>query len=1266
MKKILLLLLLLPFISFGQTVVDLETWGLTSNGTGSNVQTYVQSGSLIGPSNPSDTPISYSTAGLLTSGWADSSFQNYKYFEISIAPTTGNVIWISNLLFQQAGISNGGNNGPSNYTVKYYVSENGSTLGNFYTQGTTLILEESISSNTSKNVTINQSLASNQKLIIRFYARGGNSWNTDIGWRILANTLKFTGYKLAPLNGTYIIGSVAGAHFPNITAAVSRLNSVGVSGPVTFLLDENQTVISHITINQFTGSSTTNTLTIKPNIEKDITINANMQFNYTGVPSVFLFNGTSNVIIDGSNSLTNTKNLTLINNDNLAHSARSTIWVASNGVTGSSNITVKNSILKFTNRNQDLTLLTGVYCGNNGIVSGDNYINVQPTTATNSNIIIENNEMINVKDAININGNSDVAKSPSGWKIRGNKIGSTIDSQKPVRGMYISNALNYEISGNTISGVRNNLNQTFDRGGVILLGTSSGIVSSNYINNITNTIMDNGEYYTAGIYANSTGITEIYNNMINNLYITSGDSSNDNHYFRKAHGIIIRSGNKTNIFYNTIVMDGAPASTAYASCLYITGGSNINIKNNIFVNSLSNTQYAMFKNGGTISSISNNDYYVTNATGKFLNRIGGISYPADPGATTAPTGWNSAIGDSNSLIFPPIFVSVTDLHLSNGENSMLKAATPISVIITDIDGDTRAAVPYMGADEILCSFLVKWNGSWSSKPTIDSKVVFVKSYNADGKLDENKDIEACSCYVEDNAKVVFNSGYTLKVVNEVKVVAGTLTFENNASLVQMSDEAVNSGKINYHRHTASVKRYDYTYWSSPVQGQTMHDLSPKTFYDKYYSYDNRWVVNKYGTLPMIKGEGYIIRAPQDHEINVAKVDETPVFKGIPNNGKIEKVVEKDKSYLLGNPYPSAINANKFLEDNSTVLQGTLYFWTHNSPPSSAILGDKKYNYTTADYATYNRTGGVGTGTAAEKDPKLNYPVGGVTNFSVPTGNIAAGQGFFAPTKAGGSVVFNNAMRISGGASGTDNAQFFKLSTSSKTTAKAEKSRIWLNLANSEGAFKQALIGYISGATNDYDGAFDGATYDGNIFVDFYSVNNEKNLTIQGRALPFVKKDSVALGYKSTIKGEFQISIDQADGVLAAQNVFLEDKDLKIVHDLKKETYTFSTEKGTFNSRFVLRYADKNAVDEVIVPEVPGQESNAVVMVSVKDGEIKINSTLTKLDKVVVYDAAGRKLFQKNKIDANVLLIPHFVWNHQVLIVDMVLIDGTKHSKKIIN
>jgi hypothetical protein len=33
--------------------------------------------------------------------------------------------------------------------------------------------------------------------------------------------------------------------------------------------------------------------------------------------------------------------------------------------------------------------------------------------------------------------------------------------------------------------------------------------------------------------------------------------------------------------------------------------------------------------------------------------------------------------------------------------------------------------------------------------------------------------------------------------------------------------------------------------------------------------------------------------------------------------------------------------------------------------------------------------------------------------------------------------------------------------------------VWLNLTNTQGAFKQTLIGYVSGATNDYESAYDG-------------------------------------------------------------------------------------------------------------------------------------------------------------------------------------------------
>ncbi|RVT79778.1 T9SS sorting signal type C domain-containing protein [Flavobacterium sufflavum] len=533
-----------------------------------------------------------------------------------------------------------------------------------------------------------------------------------------------------------------------------------------------------------------------------------------------------------------------------------------------------------------------------------------------------------------------------------------------------------------------------------------------------------------------------------------------------------------------------------------------------------------------------------------------------------------------------------------------------------------------------------WTTSWSNgTPTILQAIVF------NGNFSSTADLDACSCQVTTGSSVVINSGHTLKITNQVEVLGtGSLTFENNASLVQINDAAINTGNINYKRYTTPVRRYDFTYWSSPVAGQTLKNLSPNTLGDKYYGYNpsTGWVIYYNGAATMVAGNGYLIRAPETFSITVAAIDTNPVFIGKPNNGVVSLALTANNSYLLGNPYASAINADAFLDANSTVLEGTLYFWTHNSPPSISVAGDAIYNYTSNDYASYNRTGGVGTGTAA------------ITGGATPNGKIAAGQGFFAPTSVtGGTLVFNNSMRITG-----NNSQFFKLSTSTKsaiTVAIAEKNRIWLNLTNKEGAFKQTLIGYLTGATNNYDPGFDGVTYDGNQYVDFYSVNQGMNLSIQGRALPFVEKDSITLGYKSAIKGEFQISIDHADGALMSQTVFLEDKDLKILHDLRKEPYTFSTEKGVFNTRFMLRYVEKNTVEQV----------DKTVLVSVNKNEISVSSSEDMISKIIIYDISGAIIYQKDEIDTNDYVIQNLNLAPQVLIVNVILVNGKTTSTKIV-
>lgn len=545
------------------------------------------------------------------------------------------------------------------------------------------------------------------------------------------------------------------------------------------------------------------------------------------------------------------------------------------------------------------------------------------------------------------------------------------------------------------------------------------------------------------------------------------------------------------------------------------------------------------------------------------------------------------------------------------------------------------------------------NNTWSTSgwsngtPNINQRLIFTADYTNANDVD----IEGCSCHITGTSAVTIKSGRTFKIENEIDVTSGSsLTFENNASLVQINDAAENSGAINYHRNTAPVKRYDFTYWSSPVSGQTLKNLSPTTLYDKYYSYNNGWKIIYNGAATMEFGRGYLIRAPQTFSITTASVDTNPVFIGVPNNGVYPLTLAANQVHLLGNPYPSAIDADVFLDVNSSVLEGTLYFWTHNSPPSSAVAGDATYNYTTSDYATFNRTGGVNTTDVA------------ISGGIVPTGKIAAGQGFFAPaSSAGGTLIFNNSMRVEGGTSGVNNSQFFKLNTTAKSsTIAVEKNRIWLNLSNKQGAFKQTLVGYLTGATNNYDAGYDGITYDGNQFVDFYSINNKVNFSIQGRALPFVKTDSIALGYKSTIVGDFLISIDHADGALASQNVFLEDKELKVLHDLRREPYTFSTQKGVFNNRFVLRYVDNNTIEETSSARL-----NREVFVVVDNGVININTVDSALKTIIVFDTAGRRLYQKDNIDSNQFTIEKLDYGHQVLIVDILLADGTKLSSKIV-
>jgi hypothetical protein len=558
-----------------------------------------------------------------------------------------------------------------------------------------------------------------------------------------------------------------------------------------------------------------------------------------------------------------------------------------------------------------------------------------------------------------------------------------------------------------------------------------------------------------------------------------------------------------------------------------------------------------------------------------------------------------------------------------------------------------------------------YNGTiWSTAPTLNMNGVISTS----GTI--ANDVDLCSCTVNTGVTAIVAQGVMMRLQNELTVTGtGSLTFSDDSSLVQINDAASNSGSIFYQRVTTPISNFDYTYWSAPVAGQKLIDFSPNTLGDKFLSFDssiNNWKFENAYTTFMSKGTGYIIRGPQSQ---MAPLPPSPVsyqFTGAPHNGIVSVAIgAANNSVLAGNPYPSALDADSFILANTGItplgtgkISGTLYFWTHNtsirlaSTLAAGTAGSGSFAYTSDDYASYNITGGVGTASKSSTNP-------GAINDYIPSGKIAAGQSFFTSSALAGNVVFNNSMRVGVGSNVGNNSQFFKTASSGKSNGVIEKSRVWLDLYNTEGAYKQLLVGYITGATNNYDNIFDGITYNANAFLDFYSINKGNKLAIQGRELPFDITDEVPIGFSSKIDSNYKIAIGQVDGLLLEKNILLKDKELNVVHDLSKGPYSFTTAKGVFDERFVILYTNKTLSVDEVEPITQG------LLISTKNKSIAIQSSEETIADAYVYDIAGKQLFAKKAINANKMVISNLAATNVVLLVKVVLTNGSEVTQKIV-
>ncbi len=496
-----------------------------------------------------------------------------------------------------------------------------------------------------------------------------------------------------------------------------------------------------------------------------------------------------------------------------------------------------------------------------------------------------------------------------------------------------------------------------------------------------------------------------------------------------------------------------------------------------------------------------------------------------------------------------------------------------------------------------------WDGaSWSNgEPDSDMSATISGTYNSTG------DLNACTLTVTNNAQVIVNSGDDFKINGKVTVdVGASLTFESDANLLQTLDVA-NFGTIKSKRNAAMV-RQDYVYWSSPVTGQNLSVFSPLTLTNRFYTLDetaNAFVGIDPLSHDFTPAKGFMIRAPNTF-LNPPALPQSfiGIFTGVPNNGTITMPITAN-SYgynLIGNPYPSSLDAQLFLAQNP----GTLYFWTHRS--QGAASG--------ANYCTFNNTGG----TAA------------ISGGNPPNGTITSGQGFMLLANANGTATFTNSMRT-----GNNTGTFYRMAN--------EKHRIWLNLDGLTSGLNQILVGYIDGATNGVDIGMDGEQIEGGSSIS--SIINDSNYIIQGRALPFDDTDVVPLNFNAQTAGTYTISLDHVDGLFSGdQDIFLKDNLLGIAHSIKQSAYTFVSAEGSFANRFEITYQNSP-----LGTEAPLLDSNQITMYKER-GIIRINSGLITMSNVKVFDMRGRLVYEKDDINANETSLEDLKAEQEVLLVQI--------------
>lgn len=441
---------------------------------------------------------------------------------------------------------------------------------------------------------------------------------------------------------------------------------------------------------------------------------------------------------------------------------------------------------------------------------------------------------------------------------------------------------------------------------------------------------------------------------------------------------------------------------------------------------------------------------------------------------------------------------------------------------------------------------------------------------------------------------------------------------NEAQIIQGSGTTGNSGEgeLSVYQE-GNVGAYEYNYWCSPIGLKTNNSInnpfgitllndvtglitstpavvasvagfnstsSPLTI-EPYWiwkyiagtSYSD-WI-HIGGNTTINPGEGFTMKGTLGSG-DAQRYD----FRGKPNTGTIAINVSNNEFTLVGNPYPSAIDALAYIHDidNAAVMNGTLYYWEQDPSVNSHYLADYQGGYATY---TINLAGDVETSIAA---PFNTYNGDGSINVvgaPRPLGNtpkryIPIGQGFMVEGTATGTVRAKNSHRVYVKES-APNSEFFKtintkenakniLTNNGYSEVPDDYKRFRLNVDFNDAYTRQLVETFHTSATTGFDYGLESKINSNDILNSdaFWSHNNKSFLA---EALPFDSSLKIPLTIKVANNMPIKIRISDIQNFEGAEHIYIHDIVNDIFVDLLTHDFDINLESGNYSKRFEVTF-----------------------------------------------------------------------------------------------